>query len=85
MVLQVVKVVLVQCNLVDNQYHQKFEVLYSFTPNQSYSYLLHVEASLVFLKLHNNEFDDKKIAFMDQNGRLLEREDKVNLSLLTDK
>ena len=30
-----VKVVLVQCNLVDNQYQQKSEVLYTFTSNKS--------------------------------------------------
>ena len=37
--LEVVKVVLVQCNLVDNQYQQKSEVLYNFIPNKSYAYL----------------------------------------------
>ena len=29
--LELVKVGLVQCNLVDNQYQQKFEVLYFYT------------------------------------------------------
>ena len=49
--LEVVEVVLVQRNLVDNQYQQKFEV-YTFMPNKSYAYLLNVESSnLVFLKL----------------------------------
>ena len=43
--LEVVEVVLVQCNLVDNQYQQKSEVLYTFTPNKSYAYLLNVEPS----------------------------------------
>ena len=37
--LEVVKVVLVQCNLVGNQYQQKSEVLYNFIPNKSYAYL----------------------------------------------
>ena len=32
--LEVVEVVLVQCNLVDNQYQQKSEVLYNFTRNK---------------------------------------------------
>ena len=31
--LEVVEVVLGQCNLVDNQYQQKSEVLYTFMPN----------------------------------------------------
>ena len=38
---EVLEVVLVQCNLVDNQY-QKSKVLYTFTPNKSYAYLLNV-------------------------------------------
>ena len=49
--LEVVEVVLVQCNLVDDQYEQKSEVLYTFTRNKSYAYLLNLEPSnLVFLE-----------------------------------
>ena len=49
--LEEAEVVLVQCNLVDNQCQRNSEVLYTFTPNKSYSYLLNVELSnLVFLK-----------------------------------
>ena len=49
--LEVVEVVLVHSNLVDNQYQQKSEVLYTFTPNTFYAYLLNVEPSIwVFLK-----------------------------------
>ena len=83
---EVVEVVLVQCNLVDNQYQQKSEVLYTFTPNKSYAYLLNVEPSnLVFLKTYNTEFDEITITFTDQNGRQLEIEDKFNLTLLINK
>ena len=50
--LEVVEVVLVQHNLVDIQYQQKSEVLYTFTHNESYAYLLNVEPrNLVFWKL----------------------------------
>ena len=58
--------------LVDNQYQQKptryqQEVLYTFTPNKSYAYLLNVESSnLVFLKTCNTEFNDIIIRFTDQ-------------------
>ena len=41
--LEVVEIVLVQCNLVDNHYQEKFEVLYTIIPNKSYVYLLNVE------------------------------------------
>ena len=37
---EVVEVVLVQCNLVDNQYQQKSEVLHTITPNRSYACLV---------------------------------------------
>ena len=38
-----------QCNLVDNQCQQKFEVLNTFTPSKPYAYLFNVEQSnLVF-------------------------------------
>ena len=55
--LEVVKVALVQCNLVNNQYQQKSEVLLTFTPNKSYACLFNVGSSnLVFLKTCNTEF-----------------------------
>ena len=73
----------VQCNLVDNQYQKKPEVLYTFTPNKSYGYLSNVKPiNLVFLKTCNTEFDEIIITFTDQNIRPLEIEDKVNLILL---
>ena len=84
--LEVVHVILVQCHLVHNQYQQKSEVLHTLTSNKSYAYLLNVEPSnLVFLKTYNTEFDEIIITFTDQNGRPLEIEDKVNLTLLINK
>ena len=84
--LEVVEVVLVQCNLVDNQYQQNFEISYTFTANKSYAYLLNVGPSnLVFLKTYNIESDEIIITFTNQNGTPLEIEDKVNLSLLFNK
>ena len=84
--LEVVEVVFVQCNLVDNQYQQKSEALYTFTPNKSYGYLLNVEPNkLVFLKTYNSESDDIIITFTNQDGRPLVIEYKVNLTLLINK
>ena len=58
-------------------------MLYSFTPNKSFAYLLNVEPSnLSFLKTYSTEFDKIIITFTDQNGRPLVAEDKVNLTLL---
>ena len=84
--LEVVEEVLVQCNLVDNQYQQNSEVLYTFMPNKSYTYLINVEPSkLGLLKTYNTDFGRIIIIFLDQNGRLLKIEDKVNLTLLINK
>ena len=84
--LEVDKVFLAQCNLADNQYQQKSDVLYTFTPNKFYAYLLNVETSnLVFLKTFNTEFDELIITFTDQNGRLFEIDDKFNLILFNNK
>ena len=84
--LGVVEVFSEHCNLVNSQYQQKSEILYIFTPNKSYAYFLNVEPSiLVYLKAYNTEFDELIVTFTDQNGRPLEIEDKVNLTLLINK
>ena len=57
--LEIVEVVLVQCNLVDNQYQQKSEVLYTFMPNKFYACWSDVEPSnLVFLTTYNTKFNE---------------------------
>ena len=44
--------------------------------------MLNVEPSnLVFLKTYNTESDDIIITLMDQNGRPLEIEEKISLTL----
>ena len=84
--LELAEVVLVRCNLEDNQYQQKSKVLYTFMSNKSYAYLLNVERSnLVFLKIYDTEFDEIIITFTDKNERPLEIKDKVNLTLLINK
>ena len=76
---------LVRCNLVDNQHQQISEVLQNFTPNKYYASLLNVEPSdLEFLKTYT-EFDEIITTFTDQNGSPLETEDKVDLTLLINK
>ena len=80
--LEVVGVDLVQCKLVDNEYQHKSDGFYTFTSNKSYAHLLNIEPSnLVFLKNYKTEFDEIIITFVDQNGRPLEIEDKVDLKL----
>ena len=65
---------------------QKSEVLYIIRPNKCFAYLLNVEpGNLVFIKTCITEFDDIIITFINQNGRPLETEDKVHLTLLINK
>ena len=82
----VAEVISIRYNLVDNQYQQQSDVLYTFTPNKSYAKLLNLEPSnLVFLKTYNTEFGEIIITLTDQNVRPLEMEDKVNLTSLINK
>ena len=83
---EVVEVVLVKCNILDIQWQQKSEVLYTFTLNKFFAYLLNVQpCNLVFLKTYNTEFDVVIITFTGQNGRPFEIEDEVNLTLFVNK
>ena len=41
-----------------------------------------VNQAINVIKIHNTEFDDITITFMGQNGRPLQINDKVNLTLL---
>ena len=83
---EVVKVALVQYDLVHSKYKQKSEVLYTFTPYISYAYLLNFEpGKLVFFKTCNTEFDHITLTFTDQNGRPVEIEDKSNLTTVINK
>ena len=76
----------VQGNLVTNQCQQKSKVLYAFSSNKSYGYLLNVEPNnIMFLKTYNTEFDDITIIFTNQNGRHLEIARKANLMILINK
>ena len=80
--LEVVEVVFIQCNnIVDSQYQQKSEVLHTFTNNK----LNFEQSNLEFLKTYNTRFDEIVIIITGQNGRLLEIEDKVSLTLVINK
>ena len=67
--LEVVEAVLVQFNLVDNQYQQKSELLCNFTPNKSYPDLINVESNnLAFLKTYTTVWQNYN-NIRDQNDR----------------
>ena len=81
--LEVVEVVLVHCNLVNNDYQQESRILYTFVPNKKFDSLLEIlPRNHVFLKPFNSEFREIKVWFTDQKSRPLEVEDKVNVTLI---
>ena len=55
--LEIVELVLVHCNLVNNDYQQDSRVLFTFVPNKSFGILLEISPiNHVFLKTFNSEF-----------------------------
>ena len=55
--LQITDVVLVPCNIVNNEYQQDSRVSYTFVPNKSFGNLLEIApTSFIHLKTINSEF-----------------------------
>ena len=81
--LEIVELVLVHCNLVNNDYHQDSRILFTFVENKTFGSLLEIsQTNQVFLKIFNSEFQEVKIWFTDQTSKPLELEDKINITLL---
>ena len=79
--LEINEVVLVHCNIVNNDYHQKSGVLNTFVPNKSFGQLLDVSPKkFIFLKTFNSEFSYIEKGFTDQNSSPLEIEDEINIT-----
>ena len=81
--LEVVELVLVDCNLVNNDYQQESRILYTFVPNKTFGSLLEFSPTInVFFKTFNSEFQEIKIWSTDQTSKPLEVEDKINVTLI---
>ena len=80
--LEIVELILVHCNLVNNNYQQDSRILYTFVPNKTFGSLLEISPTKVFLKTFNSEFQEVKIWFTDQTSKPLELEDKINITLI---
>ena len=84
--LEVVELVLIHCNIVDNNYQQNSRILYTFVPNKPFGSLLEIlSPNHIFLKTFNAEFYEIKVWFTDQNNNPLEVEDKINITLIIKK
>ena len=81
--LEITEVVLVHCNIVNNDYQQDSRVLYTFVSNKPFGRLLETSpTSFMFLKTLNSEFQAIEVCFTDQNSHPLEIEDRINLTLV---
>ena len=81
--LEITEVVLVHCNIVNNDYQQDSRVLYTFVPNKPFGSLLEISpTNHIFLKTFNSEYDEIKVWFTDQNSKPLEIEDRINLTMV---
>ena len=80
--LEITEVVLVHCNIVNNDYQQDSRVLYTFVPNKPFGSLLEISpTNHIFLKTFNSEYDEIIVWFTDQNSQPVEIEDRINLTL----
>ena len=79
----ITEVVLVHCNIVNNDYQQDSRVLYTFLWNKPFGSLLEISPkSHIFLKTINSEFQAIEVWLADQNGQPLEIENRINLTLV---
>ena len=81
--LEITEVILIDCNIVKNDYEQDSRVLYTFVPNKSFGQLLGISPkNFIFLKTFNSEFPYIEVWFSDQNSKPLEIEDETNVTLV---
>ena len=69
--------------ILNNDYPQDSQVLYTFAPNKPFRSLLEISSTNhIFLKTFNSEYDEIKVWFTDQNSQPLEIEDRINLTMV---
>ena len=81
--LEIREVILLLCNIVNNDYQQDSRILYTFVPNKPFGSLWKISpTNHIFQKTFNSEFQDIKVWFTDQNSQPWETEDRINLILV---
>ena len=81
--LAIAEVVLVHCNIINNDYPQDSRDLHTFVPNKPFGSLLEISPTIhIFLKTFNADYTNIKVRFTDQNSQPLETEDRINLTLV---
>ena len=81
--LEITEVVLVHCNIVNNDYQQDSRVLYTFVPNKPFGSLSEISpTNHIFLKTFDSQYDEIIVWFNGQNSQPLEIEDRINLTMV---
>ena len=81
--LEITEVVLVHCNIVNNDYQQDSRVLYAFVPNKPFGSLLEISpTNHIFFKTFNSEYDEIIVWFTDENSQPLKIEGRINLTMV---
>ena len=81
--LEIPEVILVDCNIVNNDYEQESRVLYMFVPNKPFDNLLKISpTNHIFLKTFNSEYVEIIVWFTHQNSKPFEMEDRINLTMV---
>ena len=77
--LEMTKVILVHCNIVNNDSQYNSRTLYTFLPNRLPADCQIFHLKTLFLKTFHSEFSCIEIWFTNQNSKLLGIEDKITL------
>ena len=70
---EITEVVLLHCNIANNDYQQDSRVSYTFLPNKTFGSLLEISPT---------NHDEIEVWFTDQNSQPLEIEDRINLTMV---
>ena len=71
------------CILVNNSNQEACKILFTFVPNKQFGQLITISPYLLtMLKTTNTELQSIQLWFTDQNDRLLEIEDSINITLI---
>ena len=81
--LEITEIILVHCNIVNNDYPQDSRVLHTFIPNKLFGQLLDIShKNFIFLKTFDSEFSFIEVWFTNQNSWHLEIEEKPNITFV---
>ena len=81
--LEIKEVVLIHCDIINNDYQRDSRVFYTFVPNKPFGSLLEISpTNHIFLKTFNSEYNEIKVWFTDPDSQPLKIEDRINLTMV---